>query len=142
MVHHALGAMLAGLLALGTTPPRPGAENAKAAEEQAVVALKKLKTHVKVDEQAPGKPVVRVFLWAGVVDDAALAHLRALPQLQVLELNGTRVTDAGLAHLRGLARLRELTLFRTPITGAGLAHIKGLAALEKLNLVGTPVSDT
>ena len=53
------------------------------------------------------------------VGDAGLRHLRALTNLEELDLEGTKVTDAGMKDLEGLAKLRSLVLFRTRVTPEG-----------------------
>ena len=53
-----------------------------------------------------------------------------------------KVTDAGVEHLRNLPRLESLWLDGTGITDDGLAHLKGLRTLKELGLRGTSVTDT
>jgi uncharacterized protein (TIGR02996 family) len=79
----------------------------------------------------------RGFLWklrlTGIgVSDQHLAALRAVPELEVLDLENSSVTDAGLAHLRSLDNLRHLILSGTSVTVAGLAPLR---ELKKLVLV-------
>ena len=76
-----------------------------------------------------------------LIDDACMARLPGLPQLQCLFFDGTQVTDAGLAHLRGLPELRELSLDDTLITDAGLVHLQGLSSLRDFHISGTQVTD-
>jgi signal transduction histidine kinase len=52
-----------------------------------------------------------------ILGDAALECLKGLPQLQALDLNGTKVTDAGLERLKGLRQLRTLDLSFTRVKG-------------------------
>ena len=68
------------------------------------------------------------------VTDVGLAHLRGLPNLTALGLNGTLVTDAGLEHLQALPNLRSLGLNDTAVSDAGLAHLKNLTKLRNLHL--------
>ena len=75
------------------------------------------------------------------VTDVGLAHLKGLPTLKVLGLRGTGVTDAGLVHLEHLPQLRLLALGGSRITDAGLVHLRGLARLEELWLETTRVTD-
>jgi hypothetical protein len=74
--------------------------------------------------------------------DAALAYLTGMKNLEVLDLNGTRVTDTGLAHVGMLTELRSLDLRATRITDAGLGHLRRLTKLERLDLRLTNVSDS
>jgi hypothetical protein len=74
--------------------------------------------------------------------DADLAKLATLKDLQILDLDVTKVTDAGLAELKKLTNLRTLNLEKTEgITDAAVDHLKELKTLERLNLRGTGVSD-
>lgn len=73
--------------------------------------------------------------------DAALASVRAFPQLESLNLAKTQVTDAGLANLRGLLNLQSVNLENTPITDAGLAQLQGATKLKSLVLAHTKVTD-
>lgn len=72
--------------------------------------------------------------------NADLAHLRDLPELRLLLLDGPNVTDAGLAHLEGLPHLQTLWLYRAPITDAGLEHLGSVPHLERLVLHDTRVT--
>jgi hypothetical protein len=83
----------------------------------------------------------RLDLRETAITDAGMAHLQGLTQLQWLPLEGTQVTDAGLVHLRGLTRLRELDLTGLPITDAGMAHLQGLTQLRRLVLTNNPITD-
>jgi serine/threonine protein kinase len=76
------------------------------------------------------------------VTDAGLGSLSRLAQLKSLWLDGTRVTDAGLEHLRSLTQLKELNLSRTQVTDAGLVRLHDLKHLEKLHMNGTRVTDS
>ena len=81
----------------------PNAEEAKA-----IADIEKVGGHFTVDEKSPGKPVKSVSLFGNKVTDAALEHLKGLPQLQRLDLLNTHVTDSGLFYLRGMTELREV----------------------------------
>ncbi len=74
------------------------------------------------------------------ITDVDLEYLQGLPELQFLNLCGTRVTNARLANLKGLGRLQWLNVSRTRVTAAGMAHLGGLARLEMLVLSETSVS--
>ena len=50
------------------------------------------------------------------VEDKDLVHLRKLPHLVSLNLQGTRITDAGLEHIRPLESLEVVSLQRTIVT--------------------------
>lgn len=74
------------------------------------------------------------------INDASLAFLKKLGQLETLSLNNTRVTDAGLAHLKTLNKLEFLSLLSNDISGEGLRHL-GKLPLRRLFLAGTKVDD-
>jgi hypothetical protein len=75
------------------------------------------------------------------VTDAAMVHLRGLPELRYLRLPDTKMTDAGLEHIQELSQLTELNLCFTGVTDAGLVHLEGLTQLEALELAGTEITD-
>lgn len=99
------------------------------------------------------------------ITDVDLEYLQGLPELQFLNLCGTRVTNARLANLKGLGRLQWLNVSRTRVTAAGMctsevwrdwkcwscrkpacraqgaAHLKGLTKLQFLDLNQTALSD-
>ncbi len=123
--------------------PKPSADEARAIGE-----IEKLGGQVTVDKNRPGHPVISVVLssdFYGVgaenVTDATLEHVKALPQLQSLNLRGSKVTDAGLEHLKGLTQLTDLDLSCTKVTSEGMQHLKGMTKLNKLDLGHTEVTD-
>ena len=63
---------------------------------------------------------------------AGLVHLRGLVELEILNLDATRITDAGLVHLKGLTGLQELNLQSAKVTDAGLVHLKRMTGLQSL----------
>ena len=134
---------LSGCSAKTTAEAEQPKEFAKTLKAGPIAAIEKLGGRVTVDEDNPGKPVIKVDFMDTEITDAGLENLRGLTQLQSLDLAGTKVTDAGLAHLKGLTKLQSLDLFRaTNVTDAGLAHLKGLTELQSLNLVWTQVTNT
>ncbi len=122
------------------------------------------------EDQAPTCIVVLRWLFgsdffakpvaAAIKSDAGLANLKALSEIESLELDGSAITDAGLENLRGLSqlhflclassnvtdagleniasshRLRFLYLFETKVTDSGLVHLRGLNQLDSLSLWG------
>ena len=75
------------------------------------------------------------------ITDAALTHVRELPNLKELGLRNCQITDAGLANLEPLHKLNYLILDGTKITDAGLARVRNLNGLRYLSLINTRVSD-
>jgi len=77
----------------------------------------------------------------GTVDDAQLAALAPLTNLQRLRLDCPNVTDAGLAHLAGMKGLKSLMLGPASIDGSGLHHLRAAENLDMLGFCSTPLSD-
>jgi hypothetical protein len=76
--------------------------------------------------------------------DESLKHLAQMPQLQELDLSGTKVsfTDRGLEVLRHLTELRQFQACWAPrITDAGVAPLVCCDHLECVNLLGTSTGD-
>jgi hypothetical protein len=124
-------------------------------------ALKALGAEVVRDDEAKGKPIIKVYLYRADVTDAALRALREAGLLHTLgfgmatakdgarpestegvirlDLSSTAVTGAGLKELGGLKNLQTLGLSDTKVTGTGLAELAGLKRLKELHL--TAVTD-
>jgi len=77
---------------------------------------------------------------AEFITDAAIAFLRGHHQLKSLNLRGTDVTDTSLAYVAELTNLRSLDISFTQITDVGLEHLASLSQLEELNLGGNKIS--
>jgi hypothetical protein len=75
------------------------------------------------------------------LNDADLANLEGLTNLNRLHLENTPVSDAGLVHLKALVRLEYLNLYGTAVTDAGLEQLKGLTRLRHLYLWQTRTSE-
>ncbi|TFL16865.1 leucine-rich repeat domain-containing protein [Jannaschia formosa] len=75
------------------------------------------------------------------INDAGLRRITGLTALQILVLDNTQITDAGLSHIANLTALGYLVLNNTQITDAGLSHIAGLTALRHLDLANTHIAD-
>lgn len=77
------------------------------------------------------------------LDNARLAQLATLPELEYLQTNLAQVTDDGIKPLAGLKSLRNLKFFHPgkAFTGAGLAQLAGLPQLERLTVAGSLTFD-
>lgn len=64
-------------------------------------------------------PIIGVDFSHSAITDDDLQLLQSLPELQLIDLDGTDVTDAGVSHLRGLKDLKTLRLFGTQTTSEG-----------------------
>ena len=73
--------------------------------------------------------------------DAAVAPVKSLKKVIILDLGHTAVTDAALANVAGMTELTKLHLEQTKISDRGLSSLKGLKNLEYLNLYGTGITD-
>jgi hypothetical protein len=103
--------------------------------------IESLGGHVTVDEQRPGKPVVRVRLSGTEVTDRDLKVLQQYEELERLDLDSTPVTDAGLKELTGFKNLHWLDLYQTKVTAAGLRELKGLKHLQFLDIDRDKLTD-
>ncbi len=71
------------------------------------------------------------------IDDAGLANLAGLAQIEALNINTTGVSNAGLSHVVALASLKRLNLVageRTTIDEAGIKQLASLTGLKELLL--------
>jgi internalin A len=75
-----------------------------------------------------------------LLNNAGLAEVGRLHDLEYLNLRNTEIDDGGLKHLKDLTHLRSLVLMTTNITGPGLARLSAIP-LEELSLWGTEISD-
>lgn len=75
------------------------------------------------------------------IDDAGLAHVGQLANLQSLFLKGTRVRGPGLEHLAGLHKLSHLSLRELPLDDAALARLPEFPQLTNLGLDNTAITD-
>lgn len=74
------------------------------------------------------------------VSGTACKYFKGFPNLERLDLMGTRVTDAGLKPIGTLQRLTNLNLNGTKVTDGGLEHLARLSALASLDLASTGVT--
>ena len=68
------------------------------------------------------------------LSDRDLRHLRDMPYVQQLYLDGNPISDVGLEHVATLRQLRELSLSDTKVGNEGIQKLAGLLALESLVL--------
>jgi hypothetical protein len=72
-------------------------------------------------------------LWQMTFAATSFRMLSTLKHVEVLSINGGRITDAGLQNLRRLPNLRMLNLVNTGVTTAGVEELRG--ALPPLRLI-------
>jgi hypothetical protein len=115
---------------------------AKVRQQDRDAAIALLKYEAELETNAEGAIIsvaVKVdarFHGAGGanMDDAGLAYVGKLVDLEELHLSKTQVTDRGLVHLKDLKHLKTLILSNTKITDEGLKHLAGLTDLKRLDL--------
>lgn len=69
--------------------------------------------------------------------DDQIHHLKGLPKLTNIGLDGSRVTDEGMALIGSMEQVRWLAIRDTAVTDAGLASLNELPLLGYLHLEGT-----
>src|SRR4051812_36793727 len=105
---------LALLATLAGTGIAARAQEEKPEQRRAIAVLTKLGTEFTRDDSRPGKPVTEISLAASPrVTDAALLHVGAFPELEVLKISSDRVKGPGLAYLQPLKHLKVLMLSLT-----------------------------
>jgi hypothetical protein len=145
---------------IGVTAGRVAAD-----EKEIVAAIEKLGGAVGRDNKKADKPISWVSFNGKGTDEAvklatglktvryvnlqgsdkitvaSLKELKALPDLDHLDLRRTAMTDEDVKELKGFKQLRILDLSNTKVTDEGLKELKGLDKLESLRLIGTKVTD-
>jgi Leucine-rich repeat (LRR) protein len=104
--------------------------------------IKNRKGSLKRDEGQPGRPIVEVNLRFTNTGDADLKGLATLVKLRKLDLsqNGG-LTGAGFRDLKALQDLEELDVNFCPISDDGMKSIAGLRKLKKLSISGAKITD-
>jgi tRNA A-37 threonylcarbamoyl transferase component Bud32/Leucine-rich repeat (LRR) protein len=82
-----------------------------------------------------------LFLTNTAISDAALARVAACKSLQELGLSGTKITPAGLSSLAPLPKLARLYVAKTTLGSEGLRQLGDLTGLTHLSLLGVQLSD-
>jgi endonuclease YncB( thermonuclease family) len=115
------------------------------AKDKALASIRKFDPILTVDETRPGKPVVAIQFRAnaGKVTDDDLVHLKQFPELRSVDIpSKPLVTDAGLEHLVGLTQLEVLNLNWTKVTPEGVVRlVKDRTKLQGLELSGVKFRD-
>lgn len=106
--------------------------------QRAIAEIRKLGGGVSI-ESGQVRQVRLGSNWKGA--ESGLANLRAIPELNRLDLGNSKIDGSGLVHLKSLNKLSYLSLKHLRIDGAALRHLAGLTQLESLGLDDTPVTD-
>jgi hypothetical protein len=76
------------------------------------------------------------------ISDDGLAHLGNMPQLEHVNLSGTKITDTGLQVLRELPNLRRFEMnWQRGVSDAGVSFLSACDHLERVDLMGSAVGD-
>lgn len=86
------------------------------------------------------KKLVLCDMW-NMISGTSIAHLAALPALEVLCLQNFRTGDPGVLHLHALRSLRSLDLSVTSLSNAGMPHLAALTGLTELRLNRNYITD-
>ena len=90
-----------------------------------------------------GLPLKRLNLTHTTITDAAMKHIAAHTELEMLDIRINDLSDEALEPLSHLPRLRILRIGQNPrITNAALVHLRGLTSLRHLSVNGTAVTRT
>ncbi len=122
----------------------PGITTAGLQHIQGLTGLKRLgatRTGIRDLEPLKHLPELESLSVPEEIDDAQIAHLETLTNLNCLILECTQITDDAVAHLRNMKRLERLDIHKTKVSDASLTYLMGLTKLRYLQLQGTKVSD-
>lgn len=123
----------AGDAPLPATPPPESFAKLPSADRQAAERFHRLLAEVSIEE---GR-IVGLDFGGTDVQDAVLADVGKLADLERLYLNGTQVTDEGLKHLAGLKKLAHLDVSQTQVSDEGLKQLARLPVLQTVIVRGT-----
>jgi len=110
--------------------------------EMAIAAIKKMGGRVETDSKAPGKPVVKIFLFGGKIAGIGLECLKALPAVYWVGLHDSDTTNGDVKHLKSLPKLRRISLAETKISDSALLDLKEVTTLEWLVLHHCAILET
>jgi hypothetical protein len=129
--------ILALSLTLTVLVPGLRAEDARKAEEKAIIALDQVANIDVRWAEGAGSPVVELTIGSQRLDAATLAHLRALKHLRRLHIDCLgKLSESGLAVLAELSELQHLDLSMVEVTDAMLARLKERTGLRVLVCYG------
>lgn len=75
------------------------------------------------------------------VQNADLAHIAHMTDLQELHMERTAIGDEGLREIQHINTLEYLDINRTQVTSAGVDYITGNTGMEILRITGIPLTD-
>jgi hypothetical protein len=86
---------------------------------KALETLAMLRSKVKTLDYLPALPIKNLCLPFSLIDDRGLAHVKAMPVLDEVLLDGSKVTDSGLEPLAAQPKLRFVHVIGTGVTASG-----------------------
>lgn len=99
-------------------------------------------TDVSMQQLSKFENATEVVLDDTGITNEGVVYLADLKHIEILSLEGTKITDAALAYLTGLPKLRSLKLsLCKSITDRGMPEIAKISSLTELSLDDTPISD-
>jgi hypothetical protein len=112
-------------------------------DTKTVQMIEKLGGTVTRDDKKEGKPVTKVELRQTAVTDDNLKTIAALPELQSLNLYGSKqVTDAGMKELAACKQLQFLILTNCKkVTDAGVKELAACEQLQTLSMNELDITD-
>lgn len=113
----------------------------KAGSEAAVSAVEKLGGRVERLNGDSEQPVVAVILSGVKLAPAQLKLLTEFPELHTLILRDGPFDNAGLAQLATLGNLQALDLENTLVSDAGLPSLKKFSKIKEVYLTGSAVTE-
>jgi hypothetical protein len=92
-------------------------------------------------ERLKGLGVKRLSVFSEELTDRALEHIATMPDLETLQIRGSKFSGAEIAHLKKLPNLRVVRLHHSGLTDADLKHFAGFPALTELRVGSEKVTD-
>jgi hypothetical protein len=89
-----------------------------------------------------GAQIVNLKLTSMPAGDEALETITGFKQLEVLDLNGTKISGKGLEKLTSLEHLEQITLSNTQVTAPQLEQLAKAPALRKVYIWRTKVTES
>ena len=136
---HALDPATAALERLSNDPSfnsagKASEELARLKKYQTVRAIRLLQeAGVTVNQSGSSGHVTYV---SNLTQDEQCEHLKHLPYLATVRLQGIGITDASIRSLSKVSKLSQLYLTTTGISPAGIAELKQLSRLHSISLMG------
>jgi Leucine-rich repeat (LRR) protein len=113
--------------------------NSSADEPTALRELQKV-ARIDLDEQAPNKPVVGIYLPGATFKEEFLKLLKQFPHLRELEVGGP-ISAAGFRDIGELKGLQRLIISAESFQNEDMSGLKSLTELQHIRLAHTKIDD-